>query len=224
MTHIHRRCEIWLDMGQNSLRGGCGDSFRPNLGSLGGGEEGVLPAGVAWPQTAQWWGGGSCVQDRQRAGPPPGPRPTPSLLSQRPPRQGWCSNLHLTPEASLPPTAHLPTASPEERGSDSGWPRNARRIAPLRPFAEDLNAPHPGPTGSYLSTASSSTRHAGSSPGEAWAPPRRAPRAQGRTIQPASTRSTGEEAATWWERAGSEWFSMGVPFGPLGWGSHSDGG
>lgn len=152
------------------------------------------------------------------AGPPPGPCPAPSVLSQRPPCQGCCSNPQLTLQANLPPTAHLPTASPEERGSDSGWPKNTCRIAPLLPLAEDLNAPHPGPTGSYLATASSSTRHAGSSPGEAWAPPRRAPRAQGRTIQPAGTPSTGEEAAAWRERAGEQTILLGFHSVPRGGG------
>ena len=154
------------------------------------------------------------------AGPPQGPRPAPSLLSQRPPCQGWCSNPQLTLEANLPPTAHLPTASPEERGSDSGWPGNARRIAPLLPLAEDLNAPRPGPTGSYSATASWSTRPAGSSPGEAWAPPRRAPRAQGRTVQAAGTPSTGEEAAAWRERAGEQLILLGFHSVPRGGGGH----
>ena len=54
------------------------------------------------------------------------PRPAPSLLSRRPHSQDGCSNPRLTPEARLPPTAHLPTASPslprrcQKKGDQTG--------------------------------------------------------------------------------------------------------
>lgn len=143
-----------------------------------------------------------------------------------------CS-LSAFPAPTLPglvqqPPAHTPGEPPSHSPPSYSIARRKGirfgRIAPLLPLAEDLNAPHPGPTGSYLATASSSTRHAGSSPGEAWAPPRRAPRAQGRTIQPAGTPSTGEEAAAWRERAGEQMILLGFHSVPRGGGSHSDGG
>lgn len=169
-----------------------------------------LPAGVAGPRRHSDGVGTPASRTGTALARPRAPRPAPSLLSQRPPRQEVQQPPPHTrgePPSHSPPSysiAITPEKMPEERGSDSGWPGNARRTAPLRPFADALNAPHPGPTGSYLAAASWSTRPAGSSPGGAWAPPRRAPRAQGKTVQPARTARTGEEAAAWRERARRE--------------------
>ena len=124
---------------------------------------------------------------------PPDPPPAPAPLAQQLPRQGWRRNSHPIPRGeSSPPQHHYYSREYARRKrirlrlalGKFTKPREGRhRIAPLCPFtANDLNSPHPGPTGSYLATANTASTLAGSSPGGTRALPRRVSRAQGRTI------------------------------------------
>ena len=187
----HRRCEIGWMWG----RAHHGESVVPRS----------IPVSVLWVEVKKVsfpMGAGAPASRTGTELARPGPQPRSLSAFPAPARPGRMRQPppHTRGEApSHSPLSHsiaiTPQRMPEERGSDWGWPGDTCRIAPLRPFADALNAPHPGPTGSYLAAARWSTRPAGSSPGGAWAPPRRTPRAQGRTVPPARRLRTGEGAA-----------------------------
>lgn len=74
---------------------------------------------------------------------------------------------------------------------------------PIRPCKSALgNSRRSEQTRSCSTAADSSTRLAGSYPSGTAAPPRQVPREPRRRVRPASTLSTGEEAATWRREAG----------------------